>query len=921
MVYQRHYWKDYDENKTETQNIEAGAVVTTEKLNEIENGIVANYSELDIKKSDKTYVDSMLSSIAQGGPRELFYSLAALKTKYPSGADGTYLVFDSATTNGAHSYMWDTANKNWKDLGVYQATAIAENSIETKMFKNRSVTSEKVESVSEQALMDGYTNLQSLNADSILYNGLTISSIADTFKFIKNAGDAGFRVKLQAPNGKALKNLSTLKLYFQYKKISSIPSTPIDTLDRIFISTKDKELTSGAIGAVNNMADTGEWIERTLEIPSETLVSKGVGEDQFCYITLLFSGGAGLIEGRYWYANENEYKVSLNHVREKVDNIQTYQLGDDVVTEEKLDSNMPARSISPNFVDPTIAIAPTSAYSLASKAQGVSFEKISAGDNYFYFPVTLSESQMGKELYVSFEVSGDRLSQSQWEFYYISIGGVLRQPRLFRFGPDKVNFRRYKFKIPAVKREEFDGNSGFWLSFWTHGSVGQKGEIRNMRVSDVPFEKDLPEAIENIDFLDSTSELIGDYPVPKMSTVYAPTVPKNILAFTNNSPVQYDGMVLTKIVIYSSVRNADYSVSIANLDQRNLLVNEQDITSLLPALEVGINVFDVSMHNLKIDKGQYVIVKSAVLQLFTNPSLRVSSLIQDTDHSISESGYEGYTFYQSQLQSPLFYEVKEQSRIQKAEDTISALEKKIEDISSGEKQTILTSPDGSKFRLQVTDNGQLTAVSLIPQNVVMMGNSITSEKGGIGMAASDQYHDWYYLTRQFITSKNPQAVFTDRKNITVWESGAVSTGDTISDRRQFWWDRIGTTLVPNEADLVILQLGDNVNTEEREATLEDDVATLILNIKNHAPKARVLFVACWYGDETKVGKIKRGCIAGGGEFVDITDTTGDKRSYIGATRTGIDGVSWTVESSGEASHPGDNGMVYIANQVISTLAI
>ncbi|MGF2082001.1 SGNH/GDSL hydrolase family protein [Enterococcus casseliflavus] len=130
MAYQRHYWKDYDETKTETQNIEAGAVITTEKLNEIENGIVVNYSELDIKKSDKTYVDSMLTSIAQGGPRELFYSLAALKIKYPNGAEGTYLVFDSATTDGAHSYMWDSANKVWKDLGIYQSMKLSDKSVE-----------------------------------------------------------------------------------------------------------------------------------------------------------------------------------------------------------------------------------------------------------------------------------------------------------------------------------------------------------------------------------------------------------------------------------------------------------------------------------------------------------------------------------------------------------------------------------------------------------------------------------------------------------------------------------------------------------------------------------------------------------------------------------------------------------------------
>lgn len=121
MVYRRHFWKDYDESKTETQNIEDGAVVTTEKLNEMEVGIDS--------KADKTYVDSMLSSIAQGGPRKLFYSLAALKLKYPNGADGTYLVFDSSATDGAHVYIWDSNNKIWKDLGIYQAYKLSEKSV------------------------------------------------------------------------------------------------------------------------------------------------------------------------------------------------------------------------------------------------------------------------------------------------------------------------------------------------------------------------------------------------------------------------------------------------------------------------------------------------------------------------------------------------------------------------------------------------------------------------------------------------------------------------------------------------------------------------------------------------------------------------------------------------------------------------
>lgn len=93
-------------------------------------------SDID-KKADRSYVDAVLSSIAAGGPRELFYSLAALKAKYPQGAEGTYLVFDVSHTNGAHSYMWKDGS--WVDLGVYQGLEIADKSIDYNKIMNNTV--------------------------------------------------------------------------------------------------------------------------------------------------------------------------------------------------------------------------------------------------------------------------------------------------------------------------------------------------------------------------------------------------------------------------------------------------------------------------------------------------------------------------------------------------------------------------------------------------------------------------------------------------------------------------------------------------------------------------------------------------------------------------------------------------------------
>ena len=78
-------------------------------------------------KADRTYVDALITNVADGSPRDVFYSITALQTAFPTGQIGTYLVFDSSFTDGAHSFIWKT--NAWVDLGVYQANAIAENSV------------------------------------------------------------------------------------------------------------------------------------------------------------------------------------------------------------------------------------------------------------------------------------------------------------------------------------------------------------------------------------------------------------------------------------------------------------------------------------------------------------------------------------------------------------------------------------------------------------------------------------------------------------------------------------------------------------------------------------------------------------------------------------------------------------------------
>lgn len=91
-------------------------------------------TDIEFKKVDYAYLDSVIASLSvSGGPRDVFYSIAALKNAFPNGAIGIYLVFDSSLTDGAHMFRWVT--NDWIDLGPSGTTAINEDTIDGKMIK------------------------------------------------------------------------------------------------------------------------------------------------------------------------------------------------------------------------------------------------------------------------------------------------------------------------------------------------------------------------------------------------------------------------------------------------------------------------------------------------------------------------------------------------------------------------------------------------------------------------------------------------------------------------------------------------------------------------------------------------------------------------------------------------------------------
>lgn len=198
-------------------------------------------------------------------------------------------------------------------------------------------------------------------------------------------------------------------------------------------------------------------------------------------------------------------------------------------------------------------------------------------------------------------------------------------------------------------------------------------------------------------------------------------------------------------------------------------------------------------------------------------------------------------------------------------------------------------------------------------NCLVIGNSITMHsKGNIGMAASDEYHDYYYLLKTKLQEKY-ETVNMTRVSAIDWEENRI-----ISSRTDWINEHLTEEVVANQ-DLVIFQLGDNcVPTESFKESTEE----LVKHIKQYSPNAKMIWVAMWFIDEERLAMIPEICNEFGIDFINITDLVTDEyKSYIGDKRVGSEGEDITVSTIEEAFHPNNKGMQIICDRICEKIGI
>lgn len=282
------------------------------------------------------------------------------------------------------------------------------------------------------------------------------------------------------------------------------------------------------------------------------------------------------------------------------------------------------------------------------------------------------------------------------------------------------------------------------------------------------------------------------------------------------------------------------------------------------------------------------------------------------------------------------------------------------------KQTFI-SPSGDRYIISVSDDGILNATPIVPNKLVVFGNSLLFGFEPYGMAASESAKDYYSLITGFIQQTN--SGFTSNKY-------SASDFESLTDNSQIdtYIDTYFLNKLDGDEELIIIQLGDNVNNEEKLDVFRTSAPKALQKIRSKCKKARVVWIGMWYDSAEKYDIIKYACEETGCEYVFFTGlNTTDARSKVGnLTKRGrntrtlynvtkvtenssetiksitveftLGSVSYStdidvydyslsdtaltyeseyqiIDNTGVASHPGDIGMKRIANKVLYLLSI
>ena len=263
------------------------------------------------------------------------------------------------------------------------------------------------------------------------------------------------------------------------------------------------------------------------------------------------------------------------------------------------------------------------------------------------------------------------------------------------------------------------------------------------------------------------------------------------------------------------------------------------------------------------------------------------------------------------------YDYKLKSTLLNLVDKISSLEGDVNTIKA-DNSAYVTMPDGSKGKI-VYVNGELAVKNSTYKKILFLGNSLLlglstdgSHGAPFGLTASNPQKDWAYLLTKKLEAKYSSSVSVSKLHDAVFEQ---SESDETSQ------NYINNNLAQAEKnnDLVIIQIGDNVNSDLRRTTFKANFEKLINAVRSANPTADILIAGVWFDGGGLQNWLldfasSHGCMFAPLHDLDRSDTI----ATIGDTITFADGTQMQVYKAIK-THPGDKGHTLIADRVFSTL--
>ena len=233
------------------------------------------------------------------------------------------------------------------------------------------------------------------------------------------------------------------------------------------------------------------------------------------------------------------------------------------------------------------------------------------------------------------------------------------------------------------------------------------------------------------------------------------------------------------------------------------------------------------------------------------------------------------------------------------------------------KGSYVTMPDGSEAKLVYVD-GVVTVKSSNYNKVLLLGNSLLlgfstdgSHGAPFGCTASDSRHDWAYLLTEKLKAKHP-SVTVKKLHDAKFEQAESDTAAENYISNEF-------AAADKGNDLVIVQIGDNANTEIRRATFKNNFSKLIRAIRTDNPTADIVVAGVWFNGGGLENFLQTQSSVLNYTFVPLSDLcTSANMATVGDTVTFNDGVQMKVYEA-IRTHPGNKGMEAIANRIYDSL--